>query len=107
MKTMKFIKIIPVVLMGLFLSVNAGAATINDNDNVTSEVAVVMESWMFDSNYLITAEPVVENWMFDATWLDQSTDSPAFENWMLDENYLGEEKSMVESWMMDANYLAL
>jgi len=105
MKTMKVIKIIPVVLMGLFLSINTGAVNVSDESGLNAEPTVNMESWMFDTSYLSEAEQSMETWMFDASWLDEATAESTLENWMLDEDYLDVETPAVEPWMLDAGYL--
>ena len=101
---MKLIKIIPVVLMGLFLSANVRAANIHDEDLVNTEMAVNIESWMFDTNYLASVAQTVEAGMFDDCWLDQATEESAVERWMLDSDYLVNETQVVEPWMLDSGY---
>jgi hypothetical protein len=105
MKTMKLLKILPVVLLGLILSVNAGASTIRDEVSVNTEMTVQMESWMFDTNYLSGLAQTVEAWMFDNTWLDRGTVEMTVEGWMLDDDYLNAESQSVEPWMLDSGYL--
>ena len=105
MKTMKLIKIIPVVLMGLFLSGNVGAVNIHDEEILNTEVTVNMESWMFDTNYLASVAQTVEDWMLNDRWLEKETKESPVENWMLDNNYLVNETPVVESWMLDPGYL--
>jgi len=102
---MKLIKIIPVVLMGLFLSGNVRAANIHDDHFVNTEMAVNIESWMFDTNYLASVAQTVEAWMFDGCWLDHTTEGSAVESWMLDSYYLDSETPAVESWMLESGYL--
>ena len=105
MKTMKLIKIIPVVLMGLFLSAAAGTANVHDAYSMNPEMVVTVESWMFDTDYLSGDAQPVECWMLDESWLDQVAEAAPVESWMLDAGYLGEETAVVESWMLDSDYL--
>ena len=102
---MKLIKIIPVVLMGLFLTVNSGTANVHDVRSMNPEMMVSMESWMFDTNYLSTEAQTIECWMLDEGWLDLSAEESAIESWMLDTGYLVEESAGLESWMLDSDYL--
>lgn len=102
---MKLIKILPVVLVGLVLSMNAGATTIHDKDTMNPGISVSVENWMFDTNYLSGVAQTVEDWMFDTNWLEQAPEEAPVETWMLDENYLLDNGQGVESWMLDPGYL--
>ena len=104
---MKLIKIIPVVLMGIFLSANARAITINHEESVYPGSAVQIESWMFDTNYLSNIASTVEAWMFSDRWLDQEAGKSVVESWMLDSDYLISEAQSVEPWMLDSDYLSV
>lgn len=102
---MKLIKIIPVVLMGILLSGNVRAASINDEEFLNSEMTVQMECWMFDTNYLSNVTLSIEDWMMDTSWLVQVNEGSAVETWMLESEYLVDETQAVELWMSDSNYL--
>jgi len=103
---MKMIKIVPLVLMGLFLSMQSGVASIHNDHYYNPSMTIAMESWMFDVNYLSNDEQAVEGWMFDNNWLDETNEVSPVENWMMESDYLANESQMVEDWMMDPGYLA-
>ncbi len=102
---MKLIKIIPVVLMGLFLSVNLPAASLSEGETINQDTIVMMEDWMFDTNYLTAGTETVESWMLDENWLEEAIETSPVESWMMDGDYLVNETQEVEPWMLNENYL--
>lgn len=102
---MKLIKILPVILMGLFLSVNLPAASLSEGVTINPDTTVMMEDWMFDTNYLTAASETVESWMLDENWLQEATETNPVECWMMNGDYLANETQEVESWMFNESYL--
>jgi hypothetical protein len=135
MKTINMMKIVPMVLLGFALSVQAqgdfkvtrvsqgnhqpamvnwdypvikaGAPLIIKVDSFfQAEQVIDLQDWMFQSDYLQNDNVnLVEPWMTDETYL--SEESPVcLENWMKDEDYLNSENRIpVESWMLSESYL--
>jgi hypothetical protein len=135
MKTINMIKIVPMVLLGFALSVQAqgdfkvtrvsqgnsqpvvfsldypviksGAPTIVKAETFFQADRVIeLEGWMFNDNYLqADASNQVEAWMTDKDYLDSESPNPV-ENWMMDSKYLDNETVLpVESWMLNDSYL--
>ncbi|MFA6484246.1 MAG: hypothetical protein WCW62_16835, partial [Bacteroidales bacterium] len=50
-------------------------------------------------------EVIVEDWMFESEYLNEET-AGNIQAWMTDTNYLNEAIKPVEPWMFDSNYLS-
>jgi len=135
MKTINMIKIVPMVLLGFALSVQAqgdfkvtrvsqgnnqplsftmdypvikaGAPSIVKTDSFyQADQVIELEGWMFKDNYLQTdVNNQIEPWMADESYLNEES-SVSVESWMMNDNYLDNESIMqVESWMVSKEYL--
>ncbi len=117
MKKINLIKLVPMVLMGFALTVQAQGdiATKRVSWMPTAPAANTIDYPVIRVASKVVVEPVVsetaievvgslECWMFQPEYLDFVYPSD-IEGWMLNDQHLSTENSQVENWMKDPGYL--
>ena len=118
MKKIYLIKLVPIVLMGFVLTVQAQGNIATKRVSWTPSVSVAhtIDYPVIRVAGKMVIEPVVseianevmgtlECWMFQSEYLDVVYPSD-IEGWMLDDQYLSTDNNLVESWMKDPGYLS-
>lgn len=118
MKKINLIKLVPIVLMGFALTVQAQGNIATKRVSWTPSVSVAntIDYPVIRVAGKMVIEPVVseianevmstlECWMFQPEYLDVVYPSD-IEGWMLDDQHLSTENNLVESWMKDPGYLS-
>jgi len=118
MKKIYLIKLVPIVLMGFVLTVQAQGNIATKRVSWTPSVSVAhtIDYPVIRVAGKMVIEPVVseianevmgtlECWMFQSEYLDVVYPSD-IEGWMLDDQHLSNENYLIESWMKDPGYLS-
>ena len=118
MKKINLIKLVPIILMGFALTVQAQGNIATKRVSWTPSVSVAhtIDYPVIRVAGKMVIEPVIsgianevmstlECWMFQPEYLDVVYPSD-IEGWMLDDQHLSNENYLIESWMKDPGYLS-
>jgi hypothetical protein len=117
MKKINLIKLVPMVMMGFALTVQAqgdiATKSVSWTPSTPSAITIDYPVTRVSGKMILEATGTeivsmesgsLENWMFQPEYLINGNTSD-IENWMLDDQHLTNEINQVEGWMKDPGYL--